>query len=143
MTLRASTAARIAILLLCAVLAFLNAIDLLEMEFGGGSLTGVLVRLCLGGSALFILCVGLALSNPRLVALPCAIAIAACAPLYIHLIAPRALRWFSSAPSSVQMPVLLFDIWAIAGLLSLLILGSAMVAGPGPWAPELSNKLGL
>ena len=110
----------VALTLVCAALALVTSDDLLGTEFGGGQLTGPLVRLCLAGGALLVVCAVLAYVRPRIAAVLTAVAALLCLPLFLYRVAPSTLSWVSSAPASaLPAGAVVYDRQAIAGLFAL------------------------
>jgi len=109
--------------------------ELIGTEFGEGQLTGVFVRLCLGGGMLFLACAVMTWRAWRGGGVFSTAAAAICSPLYVYRVAPASLQWLSPAQASVRPPDrLIFDGWAIAGLLSLAAMGTVLFLSRGPQA---------
>ncbi len=115
--------AKISSLVFCAVMAFLNAAEFIGTEFGEGGVTGLLVKLCLAASAIFVLGVAAIIWLPKVSGVLAGIAALLCLPLYICRIVPVSLLWISSLPvSAAPATFFVFDEGVMLGLLALIIM---------------------
>ena len=96
------------------------AMDLLDTEAGGGRLTGPLVRMCLCGSLVLLLCAAFSFTRRTIVTVLTLAAALLCLPLFLYRVVPSSLTWLADAPASV-MPsqVVTLDPLALAGLVTL------------------------
>lgn len=105
--------------LLAGGLGFTLAMNLLDTEAGGGQLSGPLIRLCLGGSVVLLLCAVLVFVRPGVVGWLALLGAGSCLPLFLYRVAPSLLSWASSAPASiVQDGFFNLDPLGIGGLLA-------------------------
>ena len=96
--------------------------SLLDTEAGGGRLTGPLIRLCLAGSVVLVLCAMLAFTRRRIVSLIAMAAAVMCLPLLVYRIAPGSSAWMTDAPSSIgSAQATSADPLAIGGLIAVAV----------------------
>jgi len=109
-------------LLLSAVLAWKNQGPVEGTEFSGGWLTGSMLTLSQVGS---LLCIAALLATfwfPRAAATTGLIASLLCLPLYLYFVAPGPCRWVFRGEYSVPLQAnFVYDKWAIAGILGVLV----------------------
>jgi hypothetical protein len=122
--------------LLCIAVAWARLDDVGASEFGGGRVTGPLFVMAESGSFLFMSAIILTFFHPRIAALIALMASLLCLPLYLYFAAPGPFRWIFKGEYSVPLRTnFVWNNWAIAGMISLLIaisacLRSFSVVGP-------------
>ena len=119
---------RAAIAFVAGGLGFTLAMNLLDTEAGGGRLTGPLVRMCLCGSLVLLLCAALSFTRRGIVAVLTLAAALLCLPLFLYRIAPSLLTRLTDAPASVvPSQTVTLDPVALAGLVTLGLLALLLV----------------
>ncbi len=92
-------------------------------EFGGGSLTGPLLRIGDFAIPMFVVALLVGIKFPRIAALVGISACLSCLPLYVFLIAPgRVGLWLGGGEDSVPLqPAVMWNKWALFGLMTVFI----------------------
>lgn len=106
---------------LCIAVAWIQ-LDLAGSEFNGGRVTGPIFSLFEGGFLVFVLAILLTFMYRRVAAVMGIAASLICVPLYLYCTAPGLFRVIF--PGNWKSPLeanLIWDMWAIAGMLTLAV----------------------
>jgi hypothetical protein len=108
--------------LLCFILAWAYLDDIGASEFSGGWLTGPLFKMADYGCTLFFLSLFLTFFLRRIAGVTALVASLLCMPFYLYFLAPGPFRRVFKGEYSVPLQTsFVWNTWAIAGILSLLL----------------------
>ncbi len=108
--------------LLCFIVAWAHLDDVGASEFSGGWLTGPLFKMADYGCTLFFLSLLLTFFSRRIVGVTTLVASLLCMPFYLYFLAPGPFRRVFRGEYSVPLQTsFVWDTWAVAGIVSLLL----------------------
>jgi hypothetical protein len=109
--------------LLCAAVAAAYS-DRAYTEFGGGALSGPLLKMNTSGGVLFLAALILTFIYRRIAAMCALVASLLCLPLYLFLVTPRPFYWIFPFETLRRRPPpsFVWNDWALAGILLLAVL---------------------
>jgi hypothetical protein len=106
--------------LACPAVFWIRLQDYGASEFGGGWLTGPLVKMADFGSLFFLVALVLAFFLRRTAATFALVAALLCFPFYLYILMPGPYRWIFKVEYSVPLSPFHWNSWAVVGVCSLL-----------------------